>query len=182
MTVDLSDEFAEWTGLLRDELAGILEPVGRDPGNYGFALAVPEDAGGACVMYAVGTEAKLVGEKQGSAVWLDRRYSPVEWVQNWTAVPQSTAALADIVRTFEARTASQSDDSELDQADDAFITDCATACLHAMLECHRAGRFGHVWYKVLSMSDGEHPVLVEAFETLNSGRALEEAAPLYAFG
>src|SRR5688572_8588259 len=100
MKIDLSERFDEWSRLLQLELAQILEPLGRDEGNYGFALAVPEDAGSACLMYAVGNESKLVGEKPGSLVWLDRRYSPVEWVQNWSPVSNATDLLQDIVAEF----------------------------------------------------------------------------------
>jgi len=179
---DLSGHFDEWTRLLQLELAQILEPLGRETGNYGFALAVPEDVGSACLMYAVGNESRLVGEKPKSLVWLDRRYSPIEWVENWSDVTRSTEALEEIVAEFRLRTSAASlDESELDEAHDGFLSDCATACMNAMLHCDREGLFGPIWYKVLSMSDSEHPVLAEAFRRLNRGRALKEAAPLFDF-
>ncbi len=53
--------------------------------------------------------------------------------------------------------------------------------MDALLTCEREGVFGSLWYKVLVMSDDEHPVLAEAFRKLNSGRALTEAAPLFDF-
>jgi hypothetical protein len=183
MKIELSEHFDEWTRLLQLELAQILEPLGREAGNYGFALAVPEDAGSACIMYAVGNESKLVGEEPGSVVWLDRRYSAVEWVQNWLPMNRSTDALQDIVAEFESRASSGSlSESELAAAHDHFISDCATAWMNAMLRCDSEGLFGHIWYKVLFMSDSEHAVLAEAFRKLNSGRALKEAAPLFDFG
>jgi hypothetical protein len=181
MKDELSERFDEWSRLLQLELAEILEPIGREEGNYGFALAVPEDAGSACLFYAVGNESRLVGEEPGSVVWLDRRYSAVEWVQNWSPMNRSTEALQDIVAEFESCAASLSE-SEIAEAHDHFISGCATACMNAMLRCDHENLFGHIWYKVLFMSDSEHPVLVEAFRKLNRGRALEEAAPLFDFG
>lgn len=182
MKIDLSEQFDEWTRLLQLELAQILEPLGRDAGNYGFALAVPEDSGSACLMYAVANESKLVGEKPGSLVWLDRRYSAVEWVQNWSSVDRATDALQEIVAEFESRRSAASlSEFEIDESHDEFISDCATACMNAMLQCDREGLFGQIWYKVLFMSDNDHPVLTEAFRKLNSGRALKEAAPLFDF-
>lgn len=182
MKIDLSRHFDEWTSLLQLELSQILEPLGRDTGNYGFALAVPEDAGSACIMYAVGNESRMVGEKPRSLAWLERRYSPAEWVENWSDLNKTTDALQAIVAEFELRTSTASlSESEIDEAHDEFITNCATACMNAMLQCDREGLFGHIWYKVLFMSDGEHPVLAEAFKKLNRGRALKEAARLYDF-
>src|SRR5262245_11300369 len=123
MKIDLSKEFDEWTQLLQAELAEILEPIGRDQSNYGFALAIPEDAGSACLMYAVGNESKLAGERPGSVVWLDRRYSPVEWVQNWSPVPRSTDALEEIVNEFNSRTETL-DQAVVDETHGDFIFDC----------------------------------------------------------
>lgn len=180
MRIDLSDELDAWTRLLHAELAEILEPVGRETGNYGFALAVPDDAGSACLMYAVGHESKLAGEKPGSMVWLERRYSPIAWVGNWSSLVRSTDALQEIIGEYRSRTATISlREMAIDDAHDHFISDCAAACMNAMLRCDRDGLFGHIWYKVLHMSDSEHPVLAEAFRKLNRGRARAEAAPLF---
>ena len=182
MKIDLSSRFAELTRVLELELAQILEPLGRDEGNYGFALSVPEDVGSASLTYAVGHESRMVGEQPKSLAWLDRRYSAVEWGDNWTDVVRSTEFLQEIVAEFEQRTSTPSlAEEDLDEAQDQFLSDCATACLNAMAHCDREGRFGSIWYKVLFMSDSEHPVLAKAFKTLNRGRALKDAAPLFDF-
>ncbi len=63
MNLDLSEKFEELSSVLESELKTLIEPVATGEGNYGFALAVPEDAGSACLMYAVGNESKLIGEQ-----------------------------------------------------------------------------------------------------------------------
>ena len=52
-------------------------------------------------------------------------------------------------------------------------------CLDVMAACDAAGEFGGIWYKVVTLSDDEHPVIGESFRRLNRGRAAEEAAGLY---
>ncbi|MGI9378467.1 MAG: DUF4303 domain-containing protein [Methyloligellaceae bacterium] len=182
MKLDYSEKFNELLKVLQGELKAIIESFANEDGNYGFALAIPEDAGSACLMYAVGNESKLVGEQAGSRVWLDRRYSPVEWVDDWADLPRSNDVLERIVVDFESKTSvPKMNDAESDEAHDQFIADCAKTCMEAMLACERQNLFGKIWYKTLFMSDDEHPILVEAFQKLNNGRALTEAAPLFDF-
>lgn len=177
MSLDLTEDWRQWTQQLEAELEEILTPLGREGDNYGFALAVPEDVGSAAMMFAVGKESNLVGEKPKSLIWRERRYSPLEWVENWSAVPRATDALQTLVEKWQSCAAAESlANEEFDEAHDRFITECATASLEAMQHCNRRGNFGGIWYKVLFMSDSIHPVLVQAFQELNTGRALKEAA------
>ncbi len=179
MKTDSTDRFEAWSRLLQTELSEIIEPLGRETDNYGFALAIPEDVGSPSVMYAVGKESKLIGEQAGSLVWLDRRYSAVEWSENWIELPRSTETLQEIVAEHKDEN-SALEDSAFAEAQNRFISDCASTCMNAMLRCDTNGLFGKIWYKILFMSDTDHPVLGEAFAKLNTGRALEEAAQFFA--
>ena len=67
------------------------------------------------------------------------------------------------------------DDEEYDAAHDLFIENCARSAMTAMRRRMDADSFGSIWYRVLMMTDGEHAVLKQAFESLNTGRALTEA-------
>ncbi len=58
-------------------------------------------------------------------------------------------------------------------------TVCARAALLAMKRHKEEGTFGTIWYRVLAMTDSEEPILAEAFETLNDGRARKEATIYY---
>ncbi|WP_167547065.1 DUF4303 domain-containing protein [Stieleria maiorica] len=151
----------------------LLATLAKDKDNYGFALAVPNDYGSAFFVYAVGKESTLANDS------LDCRYSPVEWTPSWMPLADANDALQGAVERFSAEYEGVADAAEQEQMHDQFVTDCATACLEVLQECGDEGLFGCIWYKVLDMSDDEHPVVAEAFRRLNSGRARSEAAPLF---
>lgn len=171
-----NDAFDEFRSVLKQELTQILSALSTDKDNYGFALAVPSDYGSAALFYAVGKESKLREEGKNHFAY---RYSPVEWMPTWLWPSDSNEALGKVVESFTAQYRTVDDPERKNQMHDDFISDCASACLDVLQECNDAGLFGNVWYKVLEMSDEEHPVVAQAFRSLNSGRALEEASPLF---
>lgn len=177
MKSKVSSDLLQWQVMLKDELASTLTEFRDDPTIYGFALGVPDDIGCPGLMYAVGREAKLVKEKKGSSKWLDRRYSAVEWTDNWSSLNDSSDELERIYAKH--RELTPPDSPDCDEEDDNYQDDCLTACLNAMLACNSEGLFGNIWYKILWMSDSEHPILGKAFRELNQGRALSEAAYLF---
>src|SRR5205814_1648483 len=54
-----------------------------------------------------------------------------------------------------------------------------SACLDVMADCDSVGAFGSIWFKIIFLSDGEHPIERKSFNRLNSGRARKEAHLLY---
>lgn len=167
------------TDAVYTELAKILPPLANDLDVFGFAIFVPEDAGAACLMYTYGNESKMKA-KPGSAYAWDERYSPIEWIPTLPSLKQSNEVLEVLVERYEEATAAMSDD-EADRAHDDFIHNCAHATLQAMRRHKDEGSYGTIWYRVLAMTDSEEPILTEAFETLNDGRARREAADYYSF-
>ena len=169
---------------LEEELSVILTELSRDLDNYGFALDVPKDYGSACLLYTIGKESTLDSKddkskrksKLKSLQALDNRYSPVEWMENWLWLPQSNNILKKLVDDFSADYQKTKNKNLQGKMHDEFITSCASACLDVLKECNSAGLFGNIWYKIVVMSDEEHPIVAEAFRTLNSGRAIDEAA------
>lgn len=167
-----SDYFSDFRKPLKTELTPLLAQLAGDSDNYGFALAIPSDYGSAFMVYAVGKESNLKTDS------LDNRYSPVEWTPSWMPLADANDALQEAVARFSAAYEIV-DDEEREALHDRFIADCATACLEVLQELDEEGIFGSIWYKVLDMSDEEHPVVAEAFRRLNTGRARSEAAPLF---
>lgn len=170
MPVDYFNDFRE---PLQAELTKVLAPLAEDADNYGFALAVPSDYASAFLVYAIGKESALASDS------VDYRYSPVEWMPTWLPLSSANEALERAVERFNAEYERIEDAEAQDQMHDQFISDCAIACLEVLEDCDRAGLFGKIWYKVLDMSDEEHPIVAKSFRSLNSGRALAEAAPLF---
>ncbi len=62
---------------------------------------------------------------------------------------------------------------------DEFISQCAYCCLGVLEECNRNGLFGSIWFKVLDMSDEEHPAVAESFRRLNSAEVQERGAAFF---
>lgn len=170
------DDFERLRGTLAQELEAILAANAGDEDDYGFALQVPSDCGSAGLVYTLGRESNLTGRRKKS---IDYRYSPVEWAPNWLNLPQSNDILEVAAQKCRTEIDKLDDDAKSDELHELFIAGCASSCLQVLQECERRGLFGTIWYKVLDMSDEEHSVVSEAFRTLNSGRALEEAAPLF---
>ncbi len=48
-----------------------------------------------------------------------------------------------------------------------------------MVDCDSEGAFGDIWFQVIFLSDGEHPIVRKSFNRLNTGRAKKEASLLY---
>jgi hypothetical protein len=159
------------------ELAIILPPLANDPDVFGFAIFLPEDAGAACLNYTFGNESKMTA-KTGSAYASDQRYSPIEWIPTLPAFKNSNRVLETLVRQFE-QVSRELSDKKSRKAHGEFINGCARATLLAMKRHKLEGTFGTIWYRVLAMTDSEEPILAEAFETLNDGRARKEAAVYY---
>ena len=172
-------DFARLADAVDADLLEALPPLAKDPDVYGFALFVPGDAGAAGMMHAAGRESAVTAAP-GTAVETDQRYSPVEWEPTPASMRAANDVLDELARRFEAACESLSEEDGA-ATHDRFIDRCAEAALTAMRRRKDAGSFGTIWYRVLTMSDDEHPVLKAAFEQLNEGRALEEARPLYDF-
>ena len=167
-------DFDPLTEALDIELASILPPLANDSDIFGFAVFVPEDVGSAMLMYAVGRESKITA-KPGTVTEKDQRYSPIEWSDDAPETFEASNELLDsIANQFEAATATMSEE-ESDKAHDKFIDCCARSAMSAMQRRLEADSFGQIWYRVLMMTDDEHPVLKQAFQSLNTGRALTEA-------
>ena len=167
-------DFDALTDTLDNELASILPQLANDSDVFGLAVFVPEDAGSAMLVYAVGREARITAEP-GTITEKDQRYSPVEWSDDGPeAFEASNDVLERITEEFEA-ICENMEDKDADEAHDAFIDCCARSAMNAMQRRMDAGAYGSIWYRVLMMTDSEHPVLKQAFESLNTGRALEEA-------
>ena len=159
------------------ELATILPPLASDAEVFGLAIFVPEDAGAACLNYTFGNESKMTA-KPGTLDALEQRYSPIEWIPTLPAFKNSNRVLESLVSQFEQAVQGLSG-KKLHKVHGEFITRCARATLLAMKRHKQEGTFGTIWYRVLAMTDSEEPILAEAFETLNDGRARKEAAILY---
>jgi len=125
------------------------------------------------LVYSVGRESKITA-KPGTTSELDQRYSPIEWIDSPPSLEASDDVLESIVEEFDKITENMSDE-EMDEAHGIFIDCCARSAMTAMQRRMEAGSFGSIWYRVLMMTDDDPPVLKQAFESLNTGRALEEA-------
>ena len=181
MDPTLARELEEWKKTFQAELLAQLEQLRRDDDIYGFGVEVPEDLGNLGIATTAGRESKLgLGQKLLSLVWLDRRYSPVEWgdyLPNAQAYRRTYEQLDQISRNHRSRFISES--SEYTDEGVEFRDALYAACLDAMAHCDSAGAFGHIWFKIIFLSDGEHPIVRESFYRLNRGRSLKEAARLY---
>ncbi len=170
------NQFESLGKALTDEMLQLLPSIANDPDNFGFALAVPTDYGSACIFYAVGKDSALGPHGKHSLSFI---YSPVQWVQDWSYLPKTNAALEEIVELFRQTYSTMTDGDEKDRAHDDFISDCAYCCLEVLEKCNRDGLFGNIWFKVLDMSDEKHPAVVESFRRLNSGKVLDEGAEYF---
>lgn len=170
------DQFAPLQKALMADMTELLQKISGDPDNFGFALAVPNDYGAACIVYAVGKNSALGPHGKHSRSFI---YTPVQWVQNWTGMPRTNDALDGIVERFRVTYSAMEDGEDKDQVHDEFISQCAYCCLGVLEECNRNGLFGSIWFKVLDMSDDEHPVVAESFRRLNSEKVLEEGAEFF---
>ena len=166
-------DFERLTDALDTELASILPPLADDADIFGFAVFVPEDAGSAFMTYTFGRESGITA-KPGTVSEGDQRYSPIEWIDTPPSFDNSNDVLESIVEKFEIMTENM-DDEEADQAHDKFIDLCACSAMTALQRRMDTDSFGSIWYRVLMMTDDSHPVLKQAFESLNTGRALTEA-------
>lgn len=178
MNATIAAELQEWKAIFKEELLSQLETLRADNDVYGFAVEVPDDLGNLVIITAIGRESQLIGEKPGSLVWLDRRYTPVEWRgYEPNASGRSCERLEEIGRRYGAVF---SDDSCEDTPEGVEFRDALySTCLDVMAECDAEGAFGHIWYKIICLSDDDHPIVRESFHRLNRGRSLEEAARLY---
>ena len=168
-----SDSFCKLHESLKKELTQVLATLANDQDNFGFSLSVPSDYGSAFLAYSIGKESNLTID------YLDFRYSPVEWMDTWLPLGDANNSLNAVVQEFSIGCAMVVDYGERDRLHDQFISDCANVCLEVLHECNEQGLFGCIWYKVLHMSDEDHPVVAESFHRLNSGRALKEAGSLF---
>jgi len=165
---------ASLTEALDNELASILPTLANDSDIFGFAVFVPEDVGSAMFMYAVGRESKITA-KPGTISENDQRYSPIEWSDDGPETFEAANDLLDsIANEFETLSENMGEE-EADKAHDEFIDGCARSAMTAMQRRLERDSFGKIWYRVLMMTDDEHPVLRQAFESLNTGRSLTEA-------
>lgn len=182
MNAAIAADLQEWKAIFREELLAQLEVLRADADIYGFAVEVPDDLGNLGIISAVGRESRLIGEKPGSRAWLDRRYSTGEWeyVPNAIAYGRSCERLEDIGHRY--RSLFISDSSAYTPEGLEFRDALYSACLDVMAECDTAGAFGPIWYKIITLSDDEHPIVRESFHRLNRGRSLEEAAQLFQEG
>ena len=179
MNPAIASDLQEWKEVLLRELIVLATEMRKDEDIYGFALRIPEDIAAPEVCAAVNRESNLRGESRGSLTWLERRYCPNEWeaLPNAKFLGESCRRLA---ATYDAHRNALLDPSfEYTSEGLEYRERVFSLCLDAMARCHVDGAFGHIWYKVLWISDAEHPVVSESFYRLNSGRALEEAARLF---
>ena len=177
MNLITAEDFEPLTEALDIELASILPLLAKDSDVFGFAIFVPEDAGSAMFVYSFGRETNITA-KPGTPSEGDQRYSPIEWIDTPPSLDAANEVLEGIVQQFEAA-AENLEDEEYDKAHDNFIDLCARSAMTAMQRRLDADSFGSIWYRVLMMTDGEHSVLKQAFEKLNTGRALTEAAFMF---
>jgi hypothetical protein len=173
MTEISSLDFDSLTNAIESELTSILPELAGDSDVFGFAIFVPEDAGSAFLTYSFGRESKISTEP-GTTFEKDQRYSPIEWMDTPPAFDTSNSILDGIAELFEATTEDMTDE-QAESAHDEFITCCARSAMIAMQRKLEADAFGSIWYRTLMMTDEEHPILNQAFEKLNTGRALAEA-------
>ncbi len=179
---DLAADLAAFQREFTKELSALLAELRADPDVYGFAVELPEDFSNLAMGATVGRETLLVGEQAGSAAWLDRRYSPVEW-DYLTAAPweRTQDALAAIEAKAEGLLFDE-EEYEDTPIGEEFREALYRTMLDVMLAADAAGEFGTVWYKMLFFSDNDDPIVAEAFRRLNSGRALREAAAIWDAG
>ena len=181
MNSAITSDLQAWKGVFSRELSTQLEQLREDQDIYAFALEVPEDLGNPDISTVVGRESKLIGEKRGSLTWLNRRYSPVEWgdyLPNAIAFHQTNDLLEQICNRHKSVFSDEEGDDTPEGLE--FQDALYSACLEVMAQCDAEGSFGHIWFKIIFMSDGEHPIIRESFLRLNTGRGLKEAAVLFA--
>lgn len=179
MKSNIATDLATWKATFKKELSAQLETLRTDKDIYGFAIEVPEDLANPGIISAVGRESTLSGGQAGSSFWLDRRYSPVEWkyLPNGKAFGGSCGQLEEIARNY--RNIFSSDTCEYTSEGIEFRDALYSACLDVMVDCDCEGAFGHIWFKVIFLSDAEHPIVRKSFNRLNTGRARKEASLLY---
>jgi hypothetical protein len=179
MQPNILADLATWKATFQKELSAHLEDLRTDEDIYGFALEVPQDLYEPGIISAIGRESKLSGERSGSSIWVDRRYSPVEWeyVPNAKSFGASCDQLAEIARNY--RNVFISESCEDTTEGNEFRNALYSACLDVMADCNSAGAFGPIWFKIIFLSQGEHPIVRQSFNRLNTGRAKKEAHLLY---
>jgi hypothetical protein len=96
-------------------------------------------------------------------------------------MPRANDALDGIVERFRETYSIMEDGKEKDQVHDEFISQCAYSCLGVLEECNRNGLFGSIWFKVLDMSDEQHPAVADSFRRLNSKKVQEEGAEFFSY-
>lgn len=179
MDTNIAAKLRTWKAIFKRELSKELETLRNDEDIFGFAVEAPEDLANLRVVSAIGRESKLAGEQTGSSFWLDHRYSPVEWdyLPNGTAYSESCDQLEEIAGNYRGVFISETSEYTTEGIEfrDAFYA----ACLDVMVDCNSEGAFGHIWFKVIFLSDGEHPIVRKSFNRLNTGRAKREASLLY---
>lgn len=176
----LAAELAQWKTVLMEELSAHLLTLREDSDIYGFALELPEDLSNMGVISSIGRESKLEGSKPGSRMALSLRYEPGDWesIPNGKTFSDSCDGLYQIGEKYSDRFVNDTTWEYTPEAEE-FREALYAACLDTMAECDQNGLFGSIWYKVLTLSDAEHPIVAESFYRLNRDRALEEAARLY---
>jgi hypothetical protein len=177
MKPNIATALRTWTATFKKELSAQLETLRTDEDIYGFAVEVPEDLANLGIISAIGRESKLSGEQAGSSYWLDRRYSPVEWDYDGSAFGASCNQLQEIACKYRHVFISDTCEDTTEGID--FRDALYSACLDVMVDCDSEGVFGHIWFKVIFLSDGEHPIVRKSFNRLNTGRAKKEASLLY---
>lgn len=170
-------DFDRLTEAIDVELSTILPPLAEDPDVFGFAIFVPEDAGAAFLVYTFVRESNITA-KPGSRMEKDQRYSPIEWIPTLPAFRHANTVLEALVEDYE-QCKQEMTEEQLGEGHGIFIDMCARSALDAMQRRMKSGSFGSIWYRVLAMTDDEHPVLNQAFRALNTGRALKEAQFMY---
>ena len=180
MNATIAAELQEWKAIFKEELLSQLEELRADNDIYGFAVEVPDDLANLGIITSIGRESQLIGEKPGSLQWLDRRYSPHEWqfLPNAKPYGRSCDRLEEMCRRYRSVFIA-ADSSEYTPEGLEFRDALYSTCLDVMSECDAAGAFGSIWFKIIILSDDEHPIVRESFHRLNRGRSLKEAARLY---
>lgn len=170
------ERFAPLQKALLEDMTELLQKIAVDADNFGFALAVPTDYGAACIFYAIGKNSALGPQGKHSEGFI---FTPVQWVQDWTGMPRVNNALDEIVERFRETYSVMPDGDEKNRMHDDFISECAYCCLEVLEECDRNGLFGSIWFKILDMSDEEHPAVAESFRRLNSEQVQERGAAFF---
>jgi len=145
----LDDDIATWSGTFQRELEAHAKDLENEGSCCGFAIEMPSDFGGDGIISSV---AKRQDGKPDFDDW--------DYIPNGKTFDKSCDELMELCAKYDEQF-----DDESFQED--FANRLYTKILGGMKTLVSDGNFQNIELWLLTLSDGEHPILVEAATTLN---------------